>query len=298
MHNLDVIEQPANLDNLTERYTERAVDYIGRAKGAPFFLYMPHSFPHIPLAASPAFMGASFQGIYGDVVQEIDASVGRVLRSLKDNGIDSNTLVIFSSDHGPWYQGSPGRLRGRKGETFEGGMRVPFLARFPGAIPGGQVNAAMATHLDILPTVARLAGASLPQNPLYGIDIWPLLSGQADDLSREAFLFFNDIYLQCARLGQWKLHMTRFNTPAFAPAPACGLMNLPLPNPELYNVVTDPDEGYDRSDRNTAVVADIQGRMTRRIQTFPPDVLGGWYGTMSAKVGSTPSGCLPIPSGP
>jgi arylsulfatase A len=294
MHNLDVIEQPANLTTLTQRYTQWATDFIARAKGGPFFLYMPHSFPHIPLAASPGFVGSSLQGTYGDVVQEIDASVGQVLQSLADNGVDSNTLVIFTSDHGPWYQGSPGRLRGRKGETFEGGVRVPLLARFPGAIPGGLVSQTMVTHLDLLPTIAGLTEAELPANPLDGIDIWPLLGGQQNDIARDVpFLFFNNICLQCARLGRWKLHMTRFNTPAFAPLPPAGLVSLPLPSPELYDVVAEPDESYDRSARNSAVVADILSRIPPLIDTFPPDVAGSWYGTMAEKVNPTPAGCWP-----
>ncbi len=296
MHNLDVIEQPADLTTLTQRYTGWATDFISRSKGGPFFLYMPHSFPHIPLATSAGFAGNSLQGMYGDVVQEIDASVGQVLQSLADNGVDSNTLVVFTSDHGPWYQGSPGRLRGRKGETFEGGVRVPFLARFPGAIPAGQVSQGMVTHLDLLPTIAGLTGGALPANPLDGADIWPVLSGQQSDVTRAApFLFFNDIYLQCARMGAWKLHVTRFNTPAFAPPPAGGLMNLPLPHPELYNVVSDPDESCDRSDRNAQVVASIQQSMAQMIQSFPPEVVGGWAGTFGAKVDPTPPGCWPQP---
>ena len=294
LSNTDIIEQPASLETLTRRYTERAVDFIGRSGGAPFFLYMPHSFPHIPLAASPAFSGRSFQGLYGDVVQEIDWSVGQVLESIQANGLDSNTLVMVSSDHGPWFQGSPGGLRGRKGDTFEGGVRVPFVARFPGLIPGGQVCEEFAASLDIFPTVAGLAGAALPANPLDGIDIQPLLTGQPQDLPREAFLYFNDVYLQCARLGQWKLHVARFNSPPFTPAPAEGRLNLPLPCPELYNVVADPDESHDRAARNAATVSDLQARIARLMPTFPSDIWSAWNATLSVPVQGTPAGCLPI----
>jgi len=293
MHNLDIIEQPANLDTLTQRYTQAAVDFIGRAKDSPFFLYMPHSFPHLPLAASSAFLGRSWQGLYGDVVQEIDWSVGQVLQSLKAAGIDSNTLVIFTSDHGPWYQGSPGGLRGRKGEVFEGGVRVPFIARYPSLIPSGQVCRGFAAGLDILPTVAAVTGAPLPQNPLDGIDLTPLLTGQQSDLTREAFLYFNDVYLQAARLGSWKLHATRFNMPAFTQAPAVGRLNLPI-CPELYDVIADPDEGHDRSDRNATVVADLTGRMARLIQTFPNDIIKAWQNTLSLPLPGTPAGCFPV----
>jgi arylsulfatase A-like enzyme len=294
MQDLTIIEQPANLDNLTQRYTQQAVNFINKSKNGPFFLYMAHSFPHIPLDASTPFVGGSGQGLYGDVVQEIDASVGTVLQALKDNGVDSNTLVMFSSDHGPWYQGSTGPLRMRKGEIFEGGIRVPFIARLPGAIPGGWICAGLATNLDVLPTVASLTGAALPQNPLDGVDISPLLTGQQKSLNREAFLFFNDVCLQAARIGPWKLHVSRFNIPAFSPQPAGGLVNLPLPSPELYNVVSDPDETHERAARNPDVVADLQGRMARLIQTFSGDALNSWHDTLRRKVGPTPVGAWPV----
>jgi arylsulfatase len=238
-------------------------------------------------------VGNSSQGAYGDVVQEVDGSVGAVLQALKDNGLDSNTLVMFSSDHGPWYQGSTGGLRGRKGETFEGGMRVPFIARCPSVIPSGQVCDGLTTNMDILPTVARWTQAPVPQNPLDGIDISPLLTGQQTDLPREAFLYFNDVCLQAARLGPWKLHVSRFNAPAFSPFPPEGRLNLPLPSPELYNVVADQDESHDRAARNPAVVADIQARMARLIQTFSGDALGSWNDTLRRKVYPTPAGAWP-----
>jgi arylsulfatase len=232
--------------------------------------------------------------MYGDTVQEIDASTGQILQALKNNGIDSNTLVIFSSDHGPWYQGSTGGLRGRKGEIFEGGVRVPFIARYPGFIPGGQVSSTLTTLMDILPTVAAFTGAPLPANPLDGLDIRGLLSGKQTDLPREAFLYFNDVELQAARLGPWKLHVSRFNSWMFSPDPAGGRINLPLPHPELYNVASDLDESHDRADRNQAVVTDIRSRMERLIQTFPSGLQGAWFDTLNRKVYNTPAGALPI----
>jgi arylsulfatase A len=298
MHNTDVIEQPAQLDTLTKRYTQQAIDFIKRSQKSPFFLYMPHTFPHIPLAASPDFIGKSGQGLYGDVVQEIDWSVGQILQALKDTGLDDNTLVIFSSDNGPWYQGSPGRLRGRKGDTYEGGFREPFIARFPGRIPPGQVSQSMATTLDVLPTVARLAGAALPNNPVDGVDIWPMLNGQQADVDRDAFLYFNDVYLQAARVGQWKLHIARYTVPMFTPEPRQGRQNLPLPSPELYNVVQDPEESYDRAERNPAVVAEIRSRVDRIIRTFPRDVLSTYTDSMKRKVFYTPPDALPVEDAP
>src|SRR5581483_4364220 len=148
MHNTEVIEQTADLASLTARYTERAERFIAQSNRSPFFLYMPHTFPHIPLAASPRFRGKSQEGLYGDVVEELDWSVGEVLQSLRQKGLEKDTLVMFSSDNGPWYQGSPGKLRGRKNTAYEGGVREPFIARWPGQIPAGHVCDALASMMD------------------------------------------------------------------------------------------------------------------------------------------------------
>ena len=184
LRNTKVIEETAQLETLTQRYTEEAKRFIDESKNSPFFLYMPHTYPHIPLGASARFRGKSAEGLYGDVVEEVDWSVGEVLQTLKRNGLDRNTLVMFSSDNGPWYQGSPGKLRGRKNTTYEGGIREPFLARWTGNIPAGRTCNALASMMDIFPTVTRLCGASLPSKPLDGIDIWPLLHGDKDSIDR------------------------------------------------------------------------------------------------------------------
>ncbi len=294
LENTTVIEEKCDLATLTQRYTQQALDFIAGAKGSPFFLYLGHAFPHSPCTASQPFIGKSREGVYGDAVQEIDFSTGQILQALKDNGIDSNTLVVFTSDHGPWYQGSTGGLRKRKGEIFDGGVRVPLIARLPVYIPGSQVSDALVSLMDVMPTVAGLTGAPLPANPLDGIDIWPLLSGQRDDLQRDALLFFNDIELQAARLGPWKLHVTRFNIWMFSPEPPEGRVNLPLSNPELYNLVSDLHETHDRADRNPDIVADIRSRMARQIQTFPPGIQAAWTDTLKRKVSYTPAGALPV----
>ena len=169
LHNIETIEEPAKLETLTPRYTEQALRFIERSKDAPFFLYFPHTMPHIPLAASTRFRGKSPQGLFGDVVEEIDWSVGEVLGTLKRLGLDRNTLVLFSSDNGPWFQGSPGRLRGRKGMTWEGGVRVPMVARWPGRVPAGKRCDGLASPMDVLPTVAKLCGVT-PKNPVDGVD--------------------------------------------------------------------------------------------------------------------------------
>ncbi|MEZ5401945.1 MAG: sulfatase [Bryobacteraceae bacterium] len=290
----EVVEQPAALDTLTEKFTAAAVDFIGRAKDRPFFLYLPHTAPHIPLTPSREFDGRSGQGPYGDVVRELDASVGRVLDALDAAGVAGNTIVMFSSDNGPWYQGSPGRLRGRKGQTWEGGVRVPFLARWPGRIPAGTVSNGFTTTLDILPTIARWTGSSLPPKPIDGADVAPILTGEAESVQRDVFLYFNDIFLQCARLGDWKLHVSRFDIPAFVPLKkGATRANLHLPKPELYNVVEDPEESYDRASRNRDIVAKIQSAIEAAIPTFDAGVIDAWQETMRRKVRDTPAAAPP-----
>jgi arylsulfatase A len=293
LHNTEVVEEPAALDTLTPRYTAEALRFIERSRNSPFFLYLPHTYPHIPLGASERFRGKSGLGLYGDVVEEIDWSVGEVLGALKKHNLDRDTLVMFSSDNGPWYQGSPGRLRGRKGSTYEGGVREPFLARFPGRIPRGAVCPSLAGTIDIFPTLAKLAGAALPAKPLDGIDIWPLLTGRQRSLEREALLYFDDWNLQCARWKQWKLHFARYNSFAFSPAPASGRVNLPLEPPELYDIENDPDESYDAAAENPQVVAEILNRVERLLPGFPEEVRKASAETRARKTRPGVAGSLP-----
>jgi arylsulfatase A len=295
MHNLETVEEPARQETLTLRYTEHAVKFIERSKGSPFFLYMPHTFPHIPLFASERFRGKSPQGIYGDVVEEMDWSVGELMAALKRTGADRNTVVLFSSDNGPWYQGSPGKLRGRKGMTWEGGVRVPLIAWMPGRIPRGRMCSGLASTIDMMPTLAKLCGAAPPANPLDGIDIWPMLSGKANELEREAFLYFDNVHLQCARLGRYKLHVARYNNVTYSPAPAVGRMNLPLKRPELYDVVTDVDESFDIAAERPEIVKDIQARIERLMRTFPADIQKAWAETKAKPAGNTPAGQVTRP---
>ena len=301
-----VIESPVNLSTLTQRYTQQAVNFIGSA-GNPFFLYMAHSFPHIPLYCSPTFGGKSGMGIYGDVVQEIDWSVGQVMQALEANGVDQNTLVLFTSDHGPWFQGSPGGLRGRKGDTFEGGVRTPLIARFPSRIAPSdaqwrsqraapmRIVETMATALDILPTIAGFAQVPLPGNALDGVDIGPVLTGQSQDVGRPALFYFNNWDLQCARMGSWKLHVSRGNVPAYTATPAVGYFNLPLVNPELYNIDNDPDESFDVSTQNPAIVAQIQQQIQQALPSFPSEVQSAWAKTQSTPAVPNEPGSYPAP---
>ena len=279
LHNTEVIEEPAALDTLTKRYTEQALRFIRESKNAPFFLYMPHTFPHIPLGASADFRGKSAEGLYGDVVEELDWSVGQVLGALKENGLESNTLVMFSSDNGPWYQGSAGKLRGRKNTTYEGGVREPFIARWPGHVPKGRVSDVVCSMMDVFPTVSKLCGAKLPEKPLDGLDIWPVLSGRTQQMERDPLLYFNVWDLQCARWGDWKLHVARHNTAAYAPAPPGGIHNFALPKPELYNLASDPDESYDVAPEHPGIVQKMQAKIASMLTTFPEPVRAAWEET-------------------
>jgi len=197
---------------LTTEYTERAVRFIERNRERPFFLYVPHTMPHVPLYVSDKFAGKSKQGLYGDVVMELDWSVGEILAALKKNGLDEQTLVLFSSDNGPWlsygnHGGSAGPLREGKGTTWEGGVREPFLARWPGKIPAGTVCREPAMTIDVLPTLAGLAGVALPELPIDGRDIRALLEGKPGAKSpQEAYFFYWNRELQAVRGGRWKLH--------------------------------------------------------------------------------------------
>jgi len=293
LHNTQVVEPRATLETLTPRYTEHALRFIQQSQGSPFFLYFAHTYPHIPLAASPRFRGKSKQGLFGDVIQEIDWSVGEVLAALRKHGLDQSTLVLFSSDNGPWFQGSPGRLRGRKGSTYDGGVREPFIARLPGRIPKGRVCHGLGSMMDLLPTVARLCDVPLPKNPPDGIDIWPLLAGQKPELEREALLYFDNINVQCARWKQWKLHIARYNTFAYSPAPVGGRPNLPLRHPELYDLLNDPDESYDVAPEHPDVVQEIQARIDRLMEGFPEQIRKAYAETrtrvnLEERVGALP----------
>lgn len=293
LHNAETVEAKADMNTLTGKYAREAVRFIDGAKDSPFFLYFPHTMPHIPLGASEKFRGKSNAGLYGDVIAEIDWSVGEVFAALKRNGVDRSTLVMFSSDNGPWYQGSPGRLRGRKGSTYEGGVREPFLAWMPGRIPANRMVRGIGSLMDVLPTVAGLTGAQLPAKSLDGIDIWPLMTGNRESIDREMLLYFDNLHVQCARQGRWKLHVARYNSAVYSPAPQGGRHNLALPAPELYDMENDPDESYDVAPENPEVVRSMQARIETLIATFPPEIQKAYAETKAQPVGKTPVGQHP-----
>lgn len=289
---VETIEATATLETLTPRYTEQATRFIERNKTNPFFLYMPHTYPHIPLGASARFRGKSAQGLYGDVVEELDWSVGELMATLKKNNLDRHTMVVFSSDNGPWYQGTPGGLRGRKGSTLEGGVRVPLLARLPGKIAAGKTCDTLVSTMDMLPTFAALTAAKLPAKPLDGVNLWPVLSAKQTTLEREALLYFDGWHAQCIRRGNYKLHVARHNSQVYSPAPAAGRMNLPLANPELYDLSLDPAESYDIAPEHPEIVKDLQARFDNLIKGFPEEVLKARAETLAKKT-TGPTGQFP-----
>ena len=208
-----VIAEEPDQSRFTKMFTERAVRFIEKNKDKPFFLYVPQVMPHVPIFASEKFKGKSKRGLYGDVIEELDWSVGEILAALKKGGLDERTLVIFTSDNGPFlsygsHAGSAGPLRGGKLTAFEGGVRMPCLMRWPGQIPAGRTCDELVAAMDLVPTVAKLIGAKLPTHALDGKDVWPLLNGQAGAKSpHEAFYYYAGEQLHAVRSGDWKLHL-------------------------------------------------------------------------------------------
>ncbi len=213
MRDTEVVALNSDPRLLTRQYTEEAVKFIRQNRQSRFFLYLPYSLPHVPLFASKKFQDTTERGLYGDVISEIDWSAGQIVAALKSAGIHQKTLVIFSSDNGPWlsygtHGGSAGPLREGKGTTFEGGMREPGIMCWPGKIPAGSVCSEVAATIDLLPTIAKLAGTRPPTDRIIdGKDIWPLMSGQPGAKSpHEAYCYYGGRDLQAIRSGRWKLH--------------------------------------------------------------------------------------------
>ncbi|MEM1118792.1 MAG: sulfatase, partial [Bacteroidota bacterium] len=256
------VERPVRQETLTPRYTAEAVAFIERqaASGRPFFLYLAHAYPHVPLYASPAFAGQSAAGVYGDVVEELDWSVGEVLGALREAGVDQNTLVVFTSDNGPWllyedHGGAAGPLRGGKAAGWEGGFRVPAIAWWPGRIPAGSVVRDVASALDLVPTVLDAAGLD-PEagRSLDGRSLLPRLEGRAAAFETAfedgAFPYYVAGTLYALRRGPWKLHLvTR--------VPYAGQPPTRHEPPLLFHLGRDPGERYDVSADHPEVVAEL-----------------------------------------
>lgn len=264
--NEGAIEHPVDQTRLTERYTEEALRFIADAGERPFFLYLAYSMPHVPISVSPRFAGRSRAGLYGDVIETIDWSAGRIVEELERRGLSRRTLVVFTSDNGPWQEmpdrmfsggvvkpwhaGSAGPLRGSKAQTWEGGVRVPCIARWTGRIPAGRVDAGMGSVMDLYTTIIRLAGAELPgDRPVDGLDLSEWLMDRAAS-PRRTFYYLRESRLEAVRDGQWKL---RFSTDGRAGAAAAD-----PPVPELYDLEVDPSERYNRASEHPAVVTRLR----------------------------------------
>ncbi len=234
--NRQVVEgHPVNQDLLTGKYTNEALDWLSQNHDRPFFLYFAHTFPHIPLHASAEFRGRSKAGIYGDCVEEIDCSVGEILNALEKYGLFENTFVFFTSDNGPWFEGRAA-LRGRKGQTLEGGMRVPGLARFPRVLPPGAVCDRMSMNFDLFTTSLALAGCNPPHDrSIDGKNIMPMLAGEQPS-PHQALYFYRFKELQAMRTPRWKYHR-----------PHEGWSDLPTylsKRPMLFDLKTEQTESY------------------------------------------------------
>jgi arylsulfatase A-like enzyme len=251
----------ASEDQLTLRYTDEAVKFITDNKARPFFLYLPHTAVHTPIHPGDKFKGRSSNGRYGDWVEEVDWSVGRVLDTLREFGLAENTLVMFSSDNGPWLirdagGGSAGPLRGGKGTTWEGGVREPTLAWWPGKIAPGSVCDAIAGNIDFLPTFVRLADGMVPSdNKIDGKDIAPLLLGQTKESPHEARYYYSGYKLQGVRAGPWKIAIAAQYEGYANGAPP---VNASLEYPRLYNLDTDIGEQTDVAEKNPDVITRLK----------------------------------------
>ncbi|TWD81964.1 putative sulfatase [Kribbella amoyensis] len=234
---------------LTGAYTDQAIDFIKRTADEPFFAYVAHTMPHLPLHVEEGFRGRSAGGKYGDVVENLDHHIGRLLDALDDLGLTDDTLVMVTSDNGPWFEGSTGGLRGTKLHTYEGGIRVPFVAQWPGRIPAGTVSDEVACLFDLLPTLAALTEGSVrPDRPVDGEDISAVLAGGTGPDQR-ALYFFHWWTLNAVRSGPWKLHLDRF------PRDPNRAHHRELP--QLFNLELDPAESYDLKDNHPEVLHEL-----------------------------------------
>ncbi len=253
---------------LTTQYTQHAVDFIARNKDRPFLLYVPHTMVHVPLHVSDKFRGKSPRGLFGDVVMELDWSVGEILGALKKYDLEENTMVVFTADNGPWlnygeHAGTAGPLREGKGTMFDGGCREPTVMWWPGTIPAGTTCREPAMTIDLLPTIAHLVGAELPKHAIDGKNIWPLIHGEPDAKSpHEAYFFYYGRQLQAVRMGRWKLHFPhRYRTLSGRPG---GKDGLPVPYDQakiglsLFDLESDVGETTDVADQHPEVVAQMK----------------------------------------
>ena len=299
MENETVHEYPVIQATLTKRYTQRAIDFITRHQDKPFFLYLPHAMPHKPLAASEDFYKKSGAGLYGDVIAELDWGVGQVLDKLAELGIDERTFVLFTSDNGPWFGGSSGGLRGMKGDTWEGGLRVPAVVRWPGRVRAGQTVGEPCGSWDVFPTLLQAAGVDLPQGRvLDGVDLMPLLSKGERPPERVLFgMRSNNV--MTVRRGRYKLHVVPVRNSRYredvsdwvdprAPDGVTIIAQVEQYKPNqypgllsgdeavsmaLYDVEADPGEQQNIAGDHPDVVRRLKAEFDRMVSTIPEEML-------------------------
>lgn len=283
-----VIDTLDDQTGLTREITRRSVRFIEENRDRPFFLYVPHPQPHVPLFVSEAFRGKSGRGLYGDVIMELDWSVGQIVQALRDQGLERNTLVVFTSDNGPWlaygdHAGSAYPLREGKGTSWEGGVREPCIISFPGQFPAGEVIDTPMMAIDLLPTLAGLCGADLPEREIDGKNLWPVLTGQTRVSPQEAYFFYYHVNeLQAVRRGDWKLVFPHRYRSMKGQEPGHGgqpgeYTHFVLGSPELYNLKTDPEERRDQAAAYPDTLAALS-RLADRMRTRLGDALTGVEG--------------------
>lgn len=299
-----VIPQVTHADQnmLTTWYTEHAVSFIERNKERPFFLYVAHNMPHVPLHVSDKFRGRTARGLYGDVIEEIDWSVGQIMDALKRTGVEKNTWVIYTSDNGPWlsygaHAGSAGPLREGKGTSWEGGTRTPCIMRWPGKIPAGTESTQMLMTIDLFPTIAQLIGAELPKQTMDGLDVWPIISGRgrAKNPHSSYWVYYEVNQLQSVMTGdgRWKLQLPHtYRTLAGRQGRNDGTpipyQQRKLEKAELYDLVKDIGESTDVAERHPDVVKQLEAEAERARQELG-DALTKRNGTGTREPGRLPA---------
>ncbi|MCH7916934.1 MAG: sulfatase [Planctomycetes bacterium] len=269
LHDTEVIERPANQHTLTQRYTDKAIAFIKENRDRPFFVYLAHNLPHIPLYAGERHVGKSRRGIFGDVIEEIDAGVGQILDTLRDLDLAEDTLVVFTSDNGPWlpfhtHGGSGGLLRHGKGTTFEGGMREPTIFWWPGQVkPGVQME--MGATMDLLPTFCALSGAVAPTDRILdGYNLAPLLQGKTRTSPRDRVFYWREEKLYAVRVGPWKAHFITEGCYGDGPD------RQEHDTPELYHLEHDPSEKYNIAAHHPEVIEKLRQIAETHRQSIKP----------------------------
>lgn len=265
-----VIDTLEDQSELTTQLTEKSIDFINRNKDNPFFLFVPHPQPHVPLFVSNKFKGKSERGLYGDVIMEIDWSVGQIVEALKKNGLEDNTMIIFTSDNGPWlaygnHAGSALPLREGKGTAWEGAQREPFVMKYPSKLSANRTLDTPIMAIDLLPTIAEVTGASLPDQTIDGVSAWNVLTGESTESPQEAYFFYYRVNeLMGVRYGKWKLYFPhRYRTMNGQEPGKDGLPGeyrmIDMKEIELYDVIQDVSETKNIAAEHPEVVEKIKG---------------------------------------